>query len=144
MKCDTIHSKIIFYLDDELPAEEKAEMQKHLDECMACNKLFTELSKTYQLTDSVPPLSDDFTNRLMDKLNKNSQPDSYTQQFITFSRRIAAVILLMLVTISITAILAHKPDNNLSHNNQQDFIEYYFADLDTYDIDTYYENEENN
>ncbi len=145
MKCDSIHSNIIFYLDGELPPEETAAIKKHLNECSTCSKLFSEISKTYKLAESVPPLSGDFTSSVMEKVKTEVKADPYTRQFVTFTRRIAAAVLLMLVGFSITVILAQRPANGLSREdtNQQEFIDYYFADLETYDIESYYENQEN-
>lgn len=47
MKCKTLHSKIIFYLDGELTAEEMEQMTLHLSECKDCAAFADEMRKTF-------------------------------------------------------------------------------------------------
>lgn len=46
MKCDTIHKKLIFYLDGELPPQEMEDIKNHLSECKECVAFAEELQKT--------------------------------------------------------------------------------------------------
>lgn len=46
MKCNTIHKKLIFYLDGELSPKEMEDIKNHLSECKACAAFAEELKKT--------------------------------------------------------------------------------------------------
>ena len=46
MKCNTIHKKLIFYFDSELPPQEMEEIKTHLPECKECAAFAEELKKT--------------------------------------------------------------------------------------------------
>ena len=46
MKCNTIHKKLIFYLDGELPPQEMENIKNHLSECDECAAFAEELVKT--------------------------------------------------------------------------------------------------
>jgi anti-sigma factor RsiW len=46
MKCNTIHKKLIFYLDGELPPQEMEFIKNHLAECKVCASFAEELQKT--------------------------------------------------------------------------------------------------
>lgn len=45
MECKTIHNKLIFYLDGELPLQEMEDIKKHLSECRECALFAGELKK---------------------------------------------------------------------------------------------------
>ncbi|HSO89052.1 MAG TPA: zf-HC2 domain-containing protein, partial [Draconibacterium sp.] len=47
MKCKSLHTKIIFYLDGELPAAEMEQMRIHLSECSDCAAFAAEMEKTF-------------------------------------------------------------------------------------------------
>jgi anti-sigma factor RsiW len=45
MKCNTIHKKLIFYLDGELSPKEMQDIKNHLSECQECVSFAEELKK---------------------------------------------------------------------------------------------------
>ena len=52
MKCNTIHKKLIFYLDGELPQQEMEDIKNHLSECKECALFAEELKKTQAILTS--------------------------------------------------------------------------------------------
>jgi len=49
MECKTIHKKLIFYLDGELPSQEMEEIKTHLSECRDCALFAEELKKMQEI-----------------------------------------------------------------------------------------------
>mgnify|MGYP000686308478 CR=1 FL=1 len=62
------------------------------------------------------------------------------QQFIKFSRRIAAAILFMLISVSAVFIYTQQQQEKYAQqqDTEKEIRSYYFADLDSYDLNTYY------
>jgi anti-sigma factor RsiW len=52
MKCKNVHSKLIFFLEKELPVSEMEQVQQHLDECSECALFAAEMKNTLQILDS--------------------------------------------------------------------------------------------
>jgi len=46
MKCKTLHKKLIFYLEGDLPEKEVNEMNAHLAECESCAAFAEDMQKT--------------------------------------------------------------------------------------------------
>ena len=46
MHCKTLHRKMIFYIDGELPIPEMEKIKVHLDECSDCAAFYEEMKKT--------------------------------------------------------------------------------------------------
>lgn len=46
MDCKTLHRKMIFYIDGELPIPEMEKIKIHLDECSECAAFYEEMKKT--------------------------------------------------------------------------------------------------
>ncbi len=46
MDCKTLHRKMIFYIDGELPNPEMEKIKFHLDECSDCAAFYEEVRKT--------------------------------------------------------------------------------------------------
>lgn len=140
MDCNSAHNKMIFYLDDELPESEKEALEEHLSECSSCHDLLEKIKPVYQKSMEVPPISDDFTDRTIDKLFSGKTVKLQTQQFIRFTQRVAAIILFMVISITTLFILNQKETNKYAESPQEEeiFINYYFADLDQNNLYNYY------
>lgn len=52
MKCKNVHSKLIFFLEKELPDSEMKQVQQHLDECSECALFAAEMKNTLSILDS--------------------------------------------------------------------------------------------
>lgn len=75
MKCNTVHNKLIFFLEKELPVSEMEQVQKHLDECSECARFAAEMKNTLQILDT-DKVSDDnpfFFTRVKARLEKQEE-----------------------------------------------------------------------
>lgn len=75
MKCKDIHSKLIFFLEEELPAKEIQAVQKHLDNCRACALFAEDMRKTLSIleTEKTPEINPFFYTRVKAKLEKQEE-----------------------------------------------------------------------
>jgi len=74
MKCKTIHKKLIFFLDGDLPAKEMEQMKLHLSECSDCFTFAEEMKKTLAILESEksPETTPFFYTRLKVKLENKA------------------------------------------------------------------------
>lgn len=146
MDCTNVHNKLIFYLDNELPPEEHQAVEDHLSNCSQCSRLLEEFKTTYNLIADAPELTEDFTDQTMDKIFDGQTVQIQARQFVKFTRRIAAVILFMVISISAIILFNQKEDSAIAQSSSQEelFIDYYFADLEQYKLESYYSKENEN
>lgn len=145
MNCQEAHNQFIFYLDGELSQKDTADFEKHIQKCHSCKHLFEQIKMTYTQL-NIPDLSKDFTENTLSKIqyNKNTL---YQISLIQYTRRIAAVIAFMLMSTTSVLLFTHYQQNTMVENttnteeNTEEFFNYYFADLDTYNIEEYYINQ---
>jgi len=74
MKCKTLHKKIIFFLEEELPADEMEQMKYHLSVCNDCNAFAEEMAKMLAVlqTEKAPSVNPFFYTRLKAKIENLS------------------------------------------------------------------------
>ena len=76
MKCKTLHNKLIFFLEGELPEKEMELVKKHLSECSTCASFAEEMKQTLGIleTEKSPAVNPFFYTRLKAKLeNQESE-----------------------------------------------------------------------
>ncbi|MDD5772858.1 MAG: hypothetical protein PHX78_05250 [bacterium] len=109
MKCNDAKELIDYYIDGLLSGSEKKELVSHLECCVCCKKEYNDLKEMNDNLRSVSIVSvpDDFTNRVMDRVNKYSRNSMLDWFDFIFTPRVvkwnvAAVFsLLLLVGISV-------------------------------------------
>ena len=76
MNCKTLHTKIIFFLEGELPAGEMEEVKIHLESCSDCAAFTNEMRKTLAVIENekTPQLNPFFYTRVKARLE--NQPES--------------------------------------------------------------------
>lgn len=52
MNCKTIHNKLIFFLEKELPVSEMNGIQEHLDNCSECARFVDEMKLTFDVLET--------------------------------------------------------------------------------------------
>ncbi len=86
MDCKTVHTDLIFYLDNELPEERLVIVRKHLEECADCRNFLHLLREEMQLieTEKNPEVSPFFFTRLSARLEEKpeNQPHSILIQLV--------------------------------------------------------------
>jgi anti-sigma factor RsiW len=77
LSCDQVLAELQDYLDDELTAEVRRQMEGHISHCKTCKVIYDSLKRTLTLvTDSgsfeLPPgVSDKIQQRVMDRIKKD-------------------------------------------------------------------------
>ena len=125
MECKVAVSLMHDYLDDDLVAEQRLELKKHLVACPACQKQFQELERTdmflFSLTHHTPTVSDDLTNRILNALPKHQKSHSWVQ-WIKRHPAITAAAIFFIVMFS-SSVSFWDQDNRLAvHGNDLDQI----------------------
>ena len=74
MNCKTLHSKLIFFLDGDLPEKEMEQVREHLAECPDCSAFAEELKKTMSVLqiEKSPEVNPFFYTRLKAKLENQA------------------------------------------------------------------------
>lgn len=74
MKCSTIHKKLIFFLEGDLPATETKQIKLHISECKDCAAFAKEMEKTFAVLESEksPAANPFFYSRLKAKMENRA------------------------------------------------------------------------
>ncbi len=77
MKCKNLHSKLIFYLEGDLPESEKQRVEEHLSECSECMAFANDMRKTLGMieVEKNPESNPFFYTRLKARLEKEYQEE---------------------------------------------------------------------
>lgn len=131
MNCHFVHTRLLFYLDHELSHSDRGAVEAHLGQCSSCQSLMDNIRSVYaQASEPVSP-SDSFLERLSHLPSGEKPNGKHSLHFVRFVRRIAAAILLMLATTSLTLLYTsgqkHEPTQYAS---EEPFFEHYFSNLD--------------
>jgi anti-sigma factor RsiW len=88
MKCKTLHSKIIFFTDGELPAAEMEQIKIHLSECADCAAFASEMRKTLAVinNEKEPQLNPFFYTRVKARLENQSEQVAVTRKVAVLKR----------------------------------------------------------
>ena len=78
MKCKTLHKKIIFFLEGELPAKEMEQIRLHLSKCNDCAAFAEEMKKTFAFLESEksPAANPFFYTRLKAKIENRAEAEN--------------------------------------------------------------------
>jgi len=120
MNCKEFENNMIAFVEDALPSIKSTEMQEHIDNCVACKKLFQEVKSTFSLLDdnSIPDMKPFFMTRLEQRLeNENVEYTIGTKLRWLYSAA-AVVVMLLGVALGIT-IGKNITPVQLSDNSQQ-------------------------
>lgn len=82
MKCKTLHTKIIFFIEGCLPEWEMEEIKKHLENCSDCAVFADEMKKTLAVIDNekVPQITPFFYTRVKARLENQAENVAVTSQ----------------------------------------------------------------
>jgi hypothetical protein len=101
MKCRTIHKKLIFFIEGELPQQEMHEVALHLDECSGCAAFAEDMRKTLGIVElekniQVTPY---FYSRLKSRMEKKQEPEVMHVGFPLWEKVLQpAMFLILLLT----------------------------------------------
>ncbi len=101
MKCKTVHTKLIFFLEKELSGAEMKVVQEHLDSCSDCRLFAEEMRKTLSIleTEKTPEINPFFYTRVKAKLESLEKAETLA------GRRPVLVRVLQPIAFSIILLL---------------------------------------
>ena len=95
MNCSEFEDKISFYMDGELPGDETESVEKHMEGCPECKKLFDEFKSIDGLIDNIPQISPEKINA-HDLLSKGESRGTILPVFNFQKFALAGVFLILL------------------------------------------------
>lgn len=111
MRCQQVESKLSAFHDRELGRSESEAVREHLLNCQNCRDAaaeFRSISRWLEPPAAVPAVSDDFTDRVFDKIHQNETAGAATL-FVTRFRAMKFVAIAAGVILSIGAIYLAAP-----------------------------------
>ena len=83
MKCRTLHKKLIFFIENELPPKEMHEVENHLNKCPDCLAFAEEIKKTLAIVhlEKAVEVSPFFYTRLKARMLKQEEMTLQKKQF---------------------------------------------------------------
>ncbi len=130
MNCHFVHTHLLFYLDQEISPGEKEGLETHLGQCSSCKSLMEKIKPVYEQAGEPVSPSDGFFERLSSLPPGEKYPVRHSLHFISFVRRIAAVILFMLASTSLTLLYTSGQKQPTQYAGEEPFFERYFHELD--------------
>lgn len=105
MNCNTLHTKIIFFLEGELPEWEMEEIKIHLESCTGCVAFAEEMKKTLAVleTDKTPQLNPFFYTRVKARLEKQAEEKVVNQRSLVLVRILQPALFSVLLIAGIYA-----------------------------------------
>lgn len=75
MKCKNLHSKLIFYLEGDLPEKEMEQVRVHLNKCPDCAAFVSEMKQTLRVLEAekAPEINPFFYTRLKAKMETQNE-----------------------------------------------------------------------
>ena len=77
MKCQIVHKKLIFFLENELSGTEMQAIREHLDSCPDCALFASEMEKTFSIlaSEKNPEINPFFYTRVRAKLENQMETE---------------------------------------------------------------------
>lgn len=142
MKCKTIHKKLIFSLEGDLPAKEAEEMAAHLTQCDACAAFAEDMKKTLEVIqkERLPKVNPFFYTRLKARMENEETREKQRVGFPVWEKVLQPAFFSLLLLAGIyTGIKIGQPAN--SELNQSIFAETelvpFLNEMDTEPIETF-------
>src|SRR5690554_2798980 len=88
MNCESIHKKLIFFIEGDLPDNEMQVISKHLSQCPECSRYAEDFRRTFEVIDEEKryEVSPYFYSKLKVKLEKQMKPIPETTLFSIWER----------------------------------------------------------
>lgn len=115
MKCKTLHKKLIFFLDGELPEKETQEIRIHLNECADCAAFAEEMKKTLGIiqVEKSPEVNPFFYTRLKARMENEEAREKQRVGFPIWERVLQPAFFSLLLLAGIyTGIKIGQPATN--------------------------------
>ena len=140
MKCKTLHTKIIFFIDGELPFAEMEQMKIHFSECSECAAFAEEMKKTPAIIDNekATQLNPFFYTRVKARLENRAEQEAAIRQAPVLVRILQPALFSLLLLagvytgIKIGQPVKIKPDVPVFTENE---VVPYFNEMETESIE---------
>lgn len=140
MNCKQVHKKIIFFVENELPAEEMQQVSEHLAACPDCALFAEEVRKTLGMLeqDRLPAENPFFYTRVKARLESGLNSVSVQGSLLVRVLQPAVFTILLLAGIYAGAKLGSYQPASLSMNSSAvEQIIPYFNELETEPIEAF-------
>ena len=128
MKCKAIHKKLIFFLENDLPENEREDIRLHLAECHECAAFAEDMRKTLNVIDRErkPEVNPFFYTRVKARLENQAVKDAVTPLWARILQ--PAVFTLLLLAGIYTGIKIGQPANSVkeSYYAEQEMFPYLY------------------
>ena len=129
MKCKSVHNKLIFFLEKELPVSEMEQVQKHLDECSECARFTAEMKNTLQILDNDKASNGNpfFYTRVKGRLSKQAEEQPAVRPVLVRILQPVAFSILLLLGVYGGFKLGQTPNANIAGSGftEQEVIPYW-------------------
>lgn len=122
MQCKTLHKKLIFFIEGELPEKEMNAIQVHLNECEACKAFAADLQKTLGVIENEKQLEVNpfFYTRLKAKLeNKQNVRQPFWQPALVKVLQPAFFSVLLIFGVYSGIKIAQPIESNVAQNQEE-------------------------
>ncbi len=111
MNCEQVFEQLSALLDGELNAEERAQLQAHLDGCPRCRALLEELRQTdAAMADLRQPPPADFAQGVLDRIGQNAARTKQKKRFrLAGTCAAAAAVLGLVIGVGLRNLLREQP-----------------------------------
>ena len=129
MKCKNVHSKLIFFLEKELPDSEMKQVQQHLDECSECALFAAEMKNTLQILDSDKVTDENpfFFTRVKARLEKQEEEQPVSRPVLVRVLQPVAFSIILLLGIYGGFKLGESPDATVADSqlSEQEMVPFW-------------------
>ncbi|WP_321997771.1 zf-HC2 domain-containing protein [Draconibacterium orientale] len=140
MKCKNVHSKLIFFLEKELPVSEMKQVQQHLDECSECALFAAEMKNTLSILDSDKVTDENpfFFTRVKARLEKQEEEQPVSRPVLVRILQPVAFSIILLLGIYGGFKLGKTPNATVADSqlSEQEMVPFW-NELETEPIETF-------
>ncbi len=142
MKCNTLHTKIIFFTEGGLPAWEMEEIKIHLENCSDCAAFANEMKNTLAVIEKekVPQLNPFFYTRVKARLENQAENVVATRQTPVLVRILQPALFSLLLLVGIyTGVKIGQPvkvNSNIPVFAENEVVPY-FNEMETEAIENF-------
>src|SRR5690554_3937691 len=115
MKCKTLHKKLIFFLEGDLPEKEAREIKLHLNECADCAAFAEDMKKTLDIiqAEKSPEVNPFFYTRLKARMESEEVREKQQIGFPVWERILQPALFSLLLLAGVyTGIKIGQPANS--------------------------------
>jgi anti-sigma factor RsiW len=141
MKCKTLHNKLIFYLEGDLPGKEAEQVRHHLSECPDCSAFAEEMKKTFRVleTEKSPEVNPFFFTRIKAKMESEAElsPANKRNPVLAHVIQPALFSLLLLTGIFAGIKIGENVQNQMVASSEKEQVIPYLNEMEAEPIESF-------